>query len=86
MRPEFVKLDTDKGPAWVVLASIAAVGAAFAPRKPGRAPSRAKKAAPVEDEDGEEAPLRRALMLTSGQTLYILDTLENIEALGLEDE
>ncbi len=82
MRPDFVQLDTDKGPAWIVLASIAAVGAAFAPRKPGRAPSRAKKVEPV--EDGDEPPLRRALMLTSGQTLYILDTLENIEALGLD--
>lgn len=85
MRPEFIELDTDKGPAWIVLASIAAVGAAFAPRKPGRPPSRAKKAAPVE-EDGEEAPLRRALMLTSGQTIYILDTAENMEALGLDGE
>jgi hypothetical protein len=75
-----VELETDKGPAYVSLAHIIAVGAAFTPRPPGRPKSRRK----AEDDDEPEVSARRALFMQGGDKIYILDTQENLQALGLD--
>jgi hypothetical protein len=86
-----VELETDKGPAYVALGQIIAVGAAFKARIVGRPKLRVKK--PKKGEAATEQPLeaeppteslRRALFLVGGGRLYILDTPDNLKALGLQ--
>ncbi|HAM23209.1 MAG TPA: hypothetical protein DCQ04_13265 [Actinobacteria bacterium] len=79
MENPFIQLDCEHGMAYIKLDEVVCVGPPYVKKKPGR-PGRVKKDAAPE----EEPEAKRMVGLKGGQNVWIMDTDDNMAALGIE--